>query len=73
MYGIILSLCVHVHVVEIKTRWLPYRMTTILRFNTVKVGSEYDASPRHKRDAEIEINPIHAFECRGLACICVIL
>ena len=30
--------------------------------NTViKVGSEYDASPRHKHDAEIEIDSIHTF------------
>ena len=27
---------------------------------SVKVGSEYDASPRRKRNAEIEIESIHA-------------
>ena len=35
---------------------LPYNVNTVL-----KVGSEYDASPRHKRDAEIEIDSIHTF------------
>ena len=27
----------------------------------IKVGSQYDASPQHARDAEIEINSILAF------------
>ena len=35
---------------------LPYNVNTIL-----KVGSKYDASPRHKRDAEIEIDSIQVF------------
>ena len=35
---------------------LPYNVNTVL-----KVGSEYDASPRHKHDAEIEIDSIQAF------------
>ena len=35
---------------------LPYNVNTVL-----KVGSEYDASPRHKCDAEIEIDSIQTF------------
>ena len=35
---------------------LPYNVNTVL-----KVGSEYDASPRRKHDAEIEIDSIHTF------------
>ena len=35
--------------------------TPSLGGSTVKVGSEYDASPQRKRNAEIEIESIHAF------------
>ena len=35
---------------------LPYNVNTVL-----KVGSEHDANPRHKHDAEIEIDSIHTF------------
>ena len=35
---------------------LPYNVNTVL-----KVGSEYDATPRHKHDAEIEIDSIQTF------------
>ena len=40
-----------------------YIYATYNSHQCLKVGSEYDASPRRKRDAEIEMDPIHAFGC----------
>ena len=47
----------------------------LCNLQSVKINSKYDVSPRRVRDAGIEINSIHAFECyiTRTSSTCVIL